>query len=388
MATYTTTIHDDGHIRTVAWLNSTKYVNYDCLDAFGQQDLDILVAANGGTLPLTNFDLVNTTLCKNGQSWFDTYHAFIVEYSPINQVDQTVKLVTDISGAITNILVDGQEIGAPVMSKIDPITGGIEISTPSGPFPLAKLMLADDLGLDRVVSGLALPAAGGFAQTVTQGIAVIAGYRIGSVGSPINLSASSNNYVDISASGAITISPVAVGAAAPNLAANCIRLGYVTTSVSAITTTVVTGKDSLGNPLRNTSAQPGCTLYGASTQAIAGATDTYIPFGSAALELYDNARMHSAGTNPTRITINKSGFYMVSAGITWGAGGGTVYFTVRKNGGAPSGLYQETISNGGKLSAAVAGLVYLQAGEYLEARVNAGNSITLTTAHFAAVRIG
>jgi len=43
------------------------------VDQRSQDDLDVLVQANGGSLPLSDVNIAKTTILDNGQSWYDTY---------------------------------------------------------------------------------------------------------------------------------------------------------------------------------------------------------------------------------------------------------------------------------------------------------------------------
>lgn len=131
MATYTTTIYDDGKQRTVAWLSSNKYVKYDSLDIYSKQDLDKLVALNGGTLPLVDYNLVYTFKPKATQSWFDIYGGFVVEYNDTIPVS-TIQVKTDATtGAVSDLVVNDHPVGL-VIAKTDPLNGGITLLGPDG----------------------------------------------------------------------------------------------------------------------------------------------------------------------------------------------------------------------------------------------------------------
>ncbi len=48
-------------------------VVYDVLDIKGQNDLQLLVTANGGSLPLSSITVAQNLILNNGRSWYDTY---------------------------------------------------------------------------------------------------------------------------------------------------------------------------------------------------------------------------------------------------------------------------------------------------------------------------
>lgn len=101
MAIYTTTITVGGKNQTVAWLSATKYVKYYQLDISSIRDLDALVALNGGTLPLSDYNLVYV-LGANGRSWYDTYASFIVDQdaAPTPTPTPTSSDGTDATGVV------------------------------------------------------------------------------------------------------------------------------------------------------------------------------------------------------------------------------------------------------------------------------------------------
>jgi hypothetical protein len=77
-------------------------------------------------------------------------------------------------------------------------------------------------------------------------------YRLSNI-SNITLTASKDNYIDITAGGTqLTVTNVTIGAAAPALAANSVRIGIVTTGAASITTINQLGFDSLGNMIYRT----------------------------------------------------------------------------------------------------------------------------------------
>lgn len=55
-------------------------VPYDNLDFVGRVDLDALVAANGGVLPLTSMSVASNLLLTGGSSWYSTYLGSIRQY--------------------------------------------------------------------------------------------------------------------------------------------------------------------------------------------------------------------------------------------------------------------------------------------------------------------
>ena len=246
-----------------------------------------------------------------------------------------------------------------------------------------------DFYIDAINFGLVLPTSGSLSNNVTSGLVYIAGQRVAIPGSSVTLAASSDNYVDAKNDGTLTVTAVAVGAAAPAIPVNSIRLGYITTGAATITSATITGKDSLGNWLGNRVRARSCILGDANTQSFAAGVDTYVPFASSSLEVLDNAFMHSVSTNPSRITIQTAGLYEVNGFIGWATGSGAFSAVIAKNrAGRIAGTPPDLTGASGKLSVELSGQAYLNANDYIELRGNSAGAMSITLAGLSAVQIG
>lgn len=241
--------------------------------------------------------------------------------------------------------------------------------------------------VDYVESGLLLPASGSLTPILPSGVTKIGGLRRFIAATPLVLTATRDNYVDVADSGQVTVTAVVVSAAAPALAANNVRLGFITTGASAITGATTTGKDSLGNWMRNLSGQPACNLGGASSQSFAAAA-AVVAF-PANREVFDNDRMHDGVTNNSRITISKAGLYNLAGGVTTSAPVTFCVLAFRKN-NANMGDQPAAILNGGFQGAVIsANAVPLAAGDYIELHFDpTSGSHSLSNAWLSAVRVG
>lgn len=240
---------------------------------------------------------------------------------------------------------------------------------------LNKLLFAGESFVDHVESGLLLPtSSGSLTGTVALGVAQVIGARIKKGAQAILFTTLSDNYVDLTNTGALVVQHVSVAAGAPAITANSIRLGYVTTGVSTITSATQTGKDSLGNWMRNTVRVPSCRLiipYNAGISAPNGAT--MVSFTSASHEVMDNVGMHSITTNNTRITSTFAGEYRALGTVQFGQGGGGVsngniyYAQINFNGSIAEGTQCSQRANTGDFPAqpTVWG-DYMAAGQYIE----------------------
>ena len=264
----------------------------------------------------------------------------------------------------------GVDIGNLVTAKTN-LTGGIELSAGGEVIPVGGYY--GDLYIDRVVSGLALPASGGLATTISPGVAYVNGARIATTGASVTLSASSDNYVDFTDAGTFVVSPVSVAAAAPAMAANSIRLGYVTTNATTVTARVTAALDSLGNWMGNTVQSDACQLRRYNNNTLGGAVVSLsFPAGNV---MFDNAHMYDY-TLPTRITIQRAGLYRVSYACVLASGSDTRFPTLL----TPTGWLTTQSSFD----------VYYNVGDYVECWITPNTSLNPFAyyTYFGAVRVG
>ncbi len=161
-----------------------------------------------------------------------------------------------------------------------------------------------DRFLDHVVSGLVGPTTSGtLAGTMSAGVAYVLGSRVNKSAQTKTYTASKDTYIDLSNKAVVTYVEVANNASAPAVTANSMRLWKTVTSGSAITS---------GTDLRNLVDRPCCVLAssGGFSQTLPNSTSTAISFNSTAYESVNNASMHSATSNPTRITVTAPGLYL------------------------------------------------------------------------------
>ncbi|MFA6082665.1 MAG: hypothetical protein WC773_04655 [Patescibacteria group bacterium] len=132
--------------------------------------------------------------------------------------------------------------------------------------------------------------------------------------------------------------------------------------------------------------------YRTTNQSINDSTFTAISLDA---EDFDTDGMHEAVTNPTRITINLTGKYFVTATAFWGGSAtGLRFLVIRKNGGATDLLTAGMGGNASGVPQNVNGLLNLASGDYIEAFVwqNSGGALNLvasgTSLNFHANYIG
>jgi hypothetical protein len=228
----------------------------------------------------------------------------------------------------------------------------------------------DVSSLNYVESGLLLPASGTIAAaTLSSGVAYVEANRVARAATALTLTATRDNYVDLRRDGTVTVTAVTVGAAAPAIPVNSMRLGFCTTNASNVTSRTIAAFDSLGNWMYNVSSQPFCRLRTSTTQGTGGVL-TAVNFSEA--DLADNATMHDPALNATRITFPFSGLYQVSCTVAFTASftntAATMALYARLDGATvddafPQGIIAQNVASNG---VGTTGIVSVRAGQYLE----------------------
>ena len=242
----------------------------------------------------------------------------------------------------------------------------------------SPIVFQGDRGIPYIVSGLTLPASGTIGvASITAGVAYVGGMRRAIAGQVLALTASRDNYVDVNQLGQLVISTVTLGAAAPALAVDSLRLGKVATDATSVTSRQITGADSLGNWMGNYVSVPYCRhVFSPSTVYTAG--DRALAFGTSSTS-YDNVNMHSESTQNTRFTVPTSGLYYVMGVIILASGATTSQWNAKifKN-GASASLGTMSADAATVLTQRAGGIVEAAAGDYFEMFLT--NSVTVTQA--------
>lgn len=154
--------------------------------------------------------------------------------------------------------------------------------------------------------------------------------------------------------------------AAPALPSNAISLATV--SVPASDTTIsdsqITDTRSRAVVGAGAAKTPACRAYRSSTQAVANAS--YVS-ASLTSESFDNDGMHDTATNPSRITANTPGLYIVTGRIYFGANAtGARQARLIKNGSTALDYWTGPVSSAGDVACALSATVSLARGDYVE----------------------
>jgi hypothetical protein len=223
--------------------------------------------------------------------------------------------------------------------------------------------------LNYIQSGLVLPTSGTIASlpVMTAGVAYIEGVRVQRAATSLSLTAMRDNYIDITRNGLLSIQAVVIGSAAPAIPVNGMRIGFITTDATSVTSATTGTDDNAGNWMGNISAVPACKLIRASASGYAGAA-VALPFPDA--DAFDNALMHNPSTDNTRIIFPSNGTYFVDCLVIWFIAvtpGISYSLEPRLNGGATDGSftigYQGTQATQAMRSS---GLMIVRAGDYME----------------------
>src|ERR1044072_7417202 len=84
-------------------------------------------------------------------------------------------------------------------------------------------------------------------------------------------------------------------------------------------------RDNINNGIVN---QLGCRVFSSANVATTS-TPAAISFNS---ERFDNDTMHSSSTDPTRITINTDGVYVIGGNVEWQGDSGRLQVNIKLNG--------------------------------------------------------
>jgi hypothetical protein len=282
----------------------------------------------------------------------------------VTQNNQEIQTTLDVAGVPTGILQTGGQVFGQTLTIVQ-AASVIATTVPN----LSTI--------PYVENGLTLPSSGASsAATVAAGSAWINNIRLLMLATPITLTANRDNYVDLVYSsttylGSYVVTSVALAAAAPALPANSLRLGFVKTGASTITSATTNAKDSLGNWMGNTSPQQVTSIYfGSPSQTLVVNSGTAIIFSGG--ELIDNAYGHSNTTNNTRFYALQDGMYSFVGGVQYSSGTGAIdYLSTWKNGVSAALGYATSVSASGATGAhglTTAGNppFLLKAGDYVE----------------------
>jgi len=122
---------------------------------------------------------------------------------------------------------------------------------------------------------------------------------------------------------------------------------------------------------------PACQVYRNSNLSLTNNTDTVVAYN---LETFDNANMHDAVTNTSRITIPTGGaglYEIVTTGIFAANATGVRRLDILLNGGTLIGRTGATGTSSGKAFMQTTAIYRLNAGDYLETQVfqNSGGAL-------------
>jgi hypothetical protein len=138
-----------------------------------------------------------------------------------------------------------------------------------------------------------------------------------------------------------------------------------------------------------------CRVYNSANISIPNSTFTALTFDS---ELFDNNNLHSTTVNPSRITIQTAGVYVVSATVEWAAtttSASSRYITFKVN-GTTTIAYTELQTTASLPPRHSLSTIYaLNLGDYIEVFVRQDESVAILvmatagySPHFSAVMVG
>ena len=169
--------------------------------------------------------------------------------------------------------------------------------------------------LNYVQSGFLPPASGTIASaTLSSGVAYVDGNRVARAATPLSLTATRDNYIDVRRDGTILVTPVTVSATAPAIPANSMRLGFCTTNATNVTARSISAFDNIGNWMYNVTPTPLCKTTRTTATGYGGAA-IVLPYPDA--DVFDNANIHDPVTNNSRFTLPFNGIYYIDCSLIW-----------------------------------------------------------------------
>ena len=125
--------------------------------------------------------------------------------------------------------------------------------------------------------------------------------------------------------------------------------------------------------------QLGCRVFSSANVATTS-TPAAISFNS---ERFDNDTMHSSSTDPTRITINTDGVYVIGGNVEWQGDSGRLQVNIKLNGSDfVGGQYQLGLSGSVVTRMVVTTMYNCVAGDYFELFVASQNSVMINNTAF------
>jgi hypothetical protein len=332
----------------------------------------------------------------------DPVHFTFEDANGTNWIDCDATLTTTTQLTVTLVEDGTNGPGAAVTMS----AGTHRIGNTVGAYGMSKRSVFADHSIDHVASGLIITDAtsGGVPKVnISAGVAYANGMRVRKgAQTALTLAASKDVYIDLKWDGTLTYSggnAVGNGAGAPSLVAGSTRIGKVVTNAGAVSTITQDGSiDSQGNCLYNPLRLPSCRLAIFGSQVIPiGGGYTLLSF-TGSVPQFDNDGMSNISVHPTRITVQRAGFYIIKGYTEIAAVVGTTCFPVAAihlNGGVQnnaSSSYFGTAAATGTLPQLHCYLMsYLAAGTYVELGV-AGNDATNAQASdfrfFEVARVG
>jgi hypothetical protein len=245
----------------------------------------------------------------------DPVHFTFEDANGLNWIDCDATLTSTTQLTVTLVEDGTNGPGAAVTMS----AGTHRIGNTVGAYGQSKRAVFGDHFIDHVASGLIITDAtsGGVPKiNISAGICYANGMRVRKGGvTALTLTASRDVYLDVKWDGSLNYSggnTVANLAGAPALVAGSTRIGKVVTNASAVSTITQDGTiDSQGNCLYNPLRLPFCRLAIFANQTIPiGGGYTMLTFAGSTVA-FDNDGMSNLTGHPTRIAIQRSGFYVI-----------------------------------------------------------------------------
>lgn len=237
--------------------------------------------------------------------------------------------------------------------------------------PVDTAIFINGSALNTVYAKLASPA---FTGTVTM---AANGLNVGSG----QLQVTGGN---VTMSGSLTVGTnLVLSAGAATLPSNGLNVGSGQLQVSG-------GNVSMSGALTVTGEASITTIQGASatkTNTVANNTLTDLPFDS---EQFDQGAIHDNVTNNTRMTVGKTGVYLITGSVGFSVTAGDIrQLNIKVNGTGVVFKQEAATAAGGGRFMTTAAILYLTAGDYvqLETYQNSGSSDAGVLSRFAVMRL-
>ena len=219
-----------GNKLTYIFVKTDANTNLITIDGAGTETIN-------GSLTYTdlNYQYAYVAIRSDNANWFILFRStnnIAITTGKLSQFAPTTSaelagVISDETGTLKLVFSDSPVITTQITAPRIIQTNAIENTS--------KLLQTEDIFSDYVVTGLLPATSANLISDISAGHAYVTGVRVNKSATSKTYTASVDTYVDVNSVGTYTFPEVALGAAAPAITADSIRLAKVVTGATAIT---------------------------------------------------------------------------------------------------------------------------------------------------------